>query len=851
MRDKRKALVEGEWGPKLDQLVAAVGTPPLERVAALLMYRRQARDARVTIALAQRIDEVLLKAATPELLQAKTPSDVPTRLNALLALFDQARSTAAPLAVLEACAAAFSKSLAVGFPPVTGPAGVERLSMLLQLRDDVRTRQFPPAVDQALTPELQKLATASFEPATPATALARYDVTVKLRNRARALGAPDVAIALADRAHDDALTQVLAMASAEMAAHRYVPAFDLLLPWANQVDASHPLRAKLTQVQTEGGAWHASEAAKLPSGYRKLMHLSFESTLRSGGSRPPVQAERQALAPTWQSSFTLKPTLAVSQACSAAADGVVRALGKGSRELAVQLELSACQVRDTNSVRSQSRAYVTEEKYYEQIQVQVGTRYERVQTGSHKEQCSKASSLEGYVWQGVCDVPDYENKAVPIYETREIEKRRDVERSLSFPITKRSVRVDVGGVVSLTWEDGSALKVPFSSTRTDEAETFRYEVPGRRLEDRGTIEQQGLPPGFGPASTTSAVAAMAGAEASTQVHTAVRALRAKVAREAGAKALQVGDEAAAGEAFVRSVLHDSKAEGDAAAWFTKQFGVSAEVAGAVLSANGVGRSLPAALPVPTAVAYAPKPLEAKSDDFAAQAQSLERDVGGVTTATYQSGLMPPNEFVDGHVGVVPFENGGGLGSRVAVAAAFDFHYSPLEMIGLRYGFALYDQLGIRFSIGMMASGRRTYDDGKKEGPLALTIDAGYAAHIGLRLPYVSVFAGAGAGYMHTAGGDSLAYGFHVEPSVRLGLRLFRTKQLIVEATGLVPLIPGVAHKDRAAISFPILGSEGIDLKLSVERTLLPSSQLSADGVTRLPTELKPVFMAGVQVGARL
>ncbi|MBL9037197.1 MAG: hypothetical protein JNG84_01660, partial [Archangium sp.] len=140
VRDKRKALVEGEWGPKLDQLVAAVGTPPLERVAALLMYRRQARDARVTIALAQRIDEVLLKAATPELLQAKTPSDVPTRLNALLALFDQARSTAAPLAVLEACAAAFSKSLAVGFPPVTGSAGVERLSTLLKLRDDVRTR---------------------------------------------------------------------------------------------------------------------------------------------------------------------------------------------------------------------------------------------------------------------------------------------------------------------------------------------------------------------------------------------------------------------------------------------------------------------------------------------------------------------------------------------------------------------------------------------------------------------------------------------------------------------------------------------------------------------------------------
>ena len=70
-------------------------------------------------------------------------------------------------------------------------------------------------------------------------------------------------------------------------------------------------------------------------------------------------------------------------------------------------------------------------------------------------------------------------------------------------------------------------------------------------------------------------------------------------------------------------------------------------------------------------------------------------------------------------------------------------------------------------------------------------------------------------------------------------------------TGFLPFVPGVARKDRLSISFPLLGSLGFDLKLSVERSAFPGSELAADGVTRL--DLGPVHYqsAGVQVGARL
>ncbi len=89
----------------------------------------------------------------------------------------------------------------------------------------------------------------------------------------------------------------------------------------------------------------------------------------------------------------------------------------------------------------------------------------------------------------------------------------------------------------------------------------------------------------------------------------------------------------------------------------------------------------------------------------------------------------------------------------------------------------------------------------------------------------------------------------MEPAARLTLRLFRTKQLIVEASGFVGLVPDVARKDRVMISVP-LGTKGLDLKLSIERTLLPAWNFGPDGETRRSLGELPVQSLGIQVGAR-
>ena len=73
----------------------------------------------------------------------------------------------------------------------------------------------------------------------------------------------------------------------------------------------------------------------------------------------------------------------------------------------------------------------------------------RVEAGTHQVQCSKPAGLEGYSWNGLCTVQDYENKQVPVYGTRTVQKSREVTRSLTYPVAvhapEASAAVSVDG----------------------------------------------------------------------------------------------------------------------------------------------------------------------------------------------------------------------------------------------------------------------------------------------------------------------------------------------------------------------------------------------------------------------
>ncbi|MES2643573.1 MAG: hypothetical protein V4850_29075 [Myxococcota bacterium] len=848
VRKKRKRLMEGEWSPKVDALFATAPTPTtLAYVEELFVLRKEAFGAGIPEELAARIDVEMRRVVSPAELRTADIAEVPGRLAALIALYDSALRIGAPQDSIDAILGAYAESLAVGFPAPGPTEGLDRLTQLLDLREQMRTRRFPGPIDAALDAELQRVADASFVPATAANAVARFDATLTLRTRARAFSAPPAAVVLADRAHEDALTHVLARADAESAAHRYLPLYDELTPLAVRVEPGHPLLARLAGVAAEGASWHTAEAAALPDGFRKLLHKSLAGTLL--GKRVLAEAARKALEPSFTTSLTLQAQLSVDPSCAGMGELVTGALGKGARAMPMPLALTSCVGREGDSVSYRDHSYTAEEIYYVQENVQVGTRTEQVISGYHDEQCSKPSSLDGYVWTGVCQVADYKTETYPVYELQDVEKRRDVTRTVQYAVTTRTVQVDVGGVATLTWDDGTALRVPFDHRRTVAAEGWSYDVPGRTSADASSRFTQTISSSHSVAAFRREAGSAVAGDIGTNMAAAVRAHRARLARAEGQRALTAGDAAGAGEAFVRSVLHDGKAEAEAAAWFLADAGLSATQVETVLAAGGATRAQPAGTPLPVASAYT-------SDGITVGAGAAMRKdmvVDGITTETYQKGIVPPNEFVDFHVGIVPTEiQTGKPGARMGAAVGFDMHYNFLEMaLKLRYGLVVHDQFGLRFTMGMIPPKlKQEYTNGEDEGPIAVTVDPSYALYLGLRLPYFGVFAGGSAGYLHAAGGDTVAFGYHVEPGARLTLRTFRTYQIIVEASGFVS-IPGVPRKDRLMVSFPVLGRKGMDIKISAERTLLPARHLAADGETKESLGVLPVNIVGVQVGARL
>ncbi|MES2640723.1 MAG: hypothetical protein V4850_14605 [Myxococcota bacterium] len=847
IRKQRQRMMEGEWSPRLDALVATAPQPATPaHVKALVELRKEARAAGIPQSLAERIDAELVAATTAEALRATSREAVPARLEELLALFDTALESGAPQAAVDAILAAYAESLGVGLPAAGPDEGLARLAALLDRREAIRGRQFPTAVDTSIDAELAHVGVATFPAATPDESVARFEETRALRRRARALGAPAPALALVDRAHEDALRHILAGADADAAAHRYVTAYDRLARLAEDVEPGHPLLARLAVLARDGTAWHEAEAAALPTGYRQLLHLSLADALSAADSATTARVSaRRALEPAFATAITLQPTYTADASCAGMGDLVTPTLARDGRKVVTAITLSRCVSRESDALSTRNHDYVTEELYYVPEQVRVGTDYERVEVGTERFHCVKTNETTREEYDSVCSRPVYESREIPIYETRQIEKRRDVPGTVAYEVKTRTVRVEAEGVATLTWDDGTALSVPFSHERDGLAEGWHYAYPGRRVGADKQFGNQAIPASIAVGPMRQMVGTAIGTQVSEQLLAKVRAHRARLAREEGARALAAGDDAAAGEAFVRSILHGGSADAEAAVWIESSVRVNPRVAEFVLRAEGSPR-VPiagAALPVPEV--YTPAPIVGGEGAVLRSDTAVKRMV----KEGYEPGIKPPYEFGRAHLGFVMSEiqTGPNLVSRGAPSMGFDLQFSPLELATrLRYGPVVHDELGLRFTIG------GTYADSAEENTLesalALTFNPTYALYAGLRLPYFGVFAGASAGYLHATSNDIVAFGYHVEPAVRVTARLFGTQNLIVEASGVAGLVPGVAHKNRIAVSFPALGRHGLDVKLSVERALLPARERPGESWSSLG--VLPVNTAGVEVGAR-
>ncbi len=849
VREKAEELADGDVGPRLRALTAEnAGGDPLARCQQLIDLRNKAGGASEETK--QHIREAIAQRCDPVALRPALAADAKAALDQTLPLVEAAQRSVNQ-AVLERLVTVLDDALARPWLPAAPGTALERMEAVCKLRERLRALPVPTATDARLDAELDRLAAAGFVPATPANARARFLELLGTRTRARALHLPAKALAMVDAAHDDALALVLADATRLAGERHYLAVHEALAPLSTKVEANHPLRARHEALLGEGVAFHRQAAQDTPSGYRRLLHLALAASLSNGAQRGPATALQQELRSDYVTTLAPKVTLDATGACAAAGATLLGSLGVGTKH-PVTLRLQRCVSDARDGVQQRSANYVTEEAYFVQETVQVGTRRVQVQTGSHQEQCSKASSLPGYTWQGLCTVPEYGWKDEPVYETRQVQKVRDRNGSVSYSVTTRVITAEVSGVAQLTWDDGTVLEVPVRGEWRDSAEQYTYQLPPRRLEGRPEAFSARIGATFTAATALERASANAGSQLRAAATAKARAQRAKLAREDGVKARAAGDEAAAGEAFVRSVLLDDTAEGEAAKWLEAQLGVSASLVSPVLVQAGVARRVPdTAAVLINPPAWVSPGLVAK----AGVSDPAPKDVSQITQRVYHEGIRGPAVYVDFHFGLVPWDvqvAGAALGTRVAIPLTADLHYHPLAtLLPLRYGFAVHDDAGLRGTFGFHTAAPRKYENGDKEPVLAASIDVSYALYLGLRTHYFNVYAGASAGFQHAASGQTWASAGHLEPAARVGLRLFRTYQLLIEATGFLPFVPGVTRKDRLSISFPILGSLGFDVKLSVERTTMPGSTLADDGKTRV--DIGPVIFqsAGVQIGARL
>lgn len=846
IRDKRRVLVEGRWGPELDVLVGpAAERDGLVHCEQLLTFRRRARDAGPTAALASRLERVVTEECTAARPEPALPSAAPEATTKTLHLLDVAWTTFAPQPVLDAVLVTLEKALARPWPVVGRGKGLDAMRALLTVKRTLRNQRVPARFEAALDQPLLLAAQAGVEP-NGRSPTEHFAATLTLRTDATRLAVSPAVLQALEPAHRAATDVLVAEARATPAA-RALETSSRLAPLTATLEEGHPLRAAHAEVLARGVAHHQAQAAA-HEGFAKLFHLLAAANLGKE-HRPAAEAAREALGDQWQTSLSFTAARAqVEAACEGSLPLVTRAMaGTARRTLAAQVDLSRCTVTPSERTESRSVSYRTEETFQETVRVQVGVRSEQVQVGTRDEQCTSGSSVPGTYWQGVCKVPVYETKVYPVYEDRQVTKVRAVDRTQFYSVRVVRLTAQVSGAARVSWDDGTTLVVPFTATDSDEAEAFSYQIPGPTLGSTPISSSQVIPASFRGENTLQRASSQAGSEAVRALTARVRAHRAALARADGVKA---GDVAGALDAFVTSVLLDGAVEAEAASFFSQQHGLPPARATRLLTNREALETVPAAV---APVRAEPNPLTALQARKDPSGTPFEVNVDALES---YGDARPPTEFFAFHVGVVPWEIQTGPAiaqGAIALPIAFDLHFHPMGFLNLRYGLVLHDDVGVRFTLGVLTGGtRRDYTMAPREPGTAVSIEGSYAAYVGLRVPYFAVFGGLQVGAQHAALGHTWAPGAHLEPAVRLALRLFGVEQLIIEGTGLVSLVPGIARKDRLMVSFPLkfLKDFPFDLRLSVERTLFEGSALSADGLSRQPIGPVPFQMAGAQLGAR-
>jgi hypothetical protein len=824
---KYRSMALHEWSGKLDDAMNA-SSDPTARLLALLALRVEARTSGAPAKNIDEIDQAVARASDATSLAAAEPDRAAAHLEELLAAFATARARSAPKATLDALTAATVEHVHAAVPMPPSQTGLERLQWALALRSQVREQGLPVDIDASLDALFAPLATAAV-PSVPAERAAdEMTSAIALKQRALQLGAPAAAIEFVDRMLDATLGPALARAQAVARQHDYVTAYAELGAALAPLATTHPRRAQLGAIATDAVAYYTGEAAKHPPG---LVHLTYASLAAYFGG-PSVAAESTALASTWSVPVRLEPTFDGSP-CGALTSQIA-ATGAG-RAARVSVHLDTCTIDDAVTSESRTKPYETEEQRQSGSH-KVVTKEKVPDNGTHFEDCTSREGIAGVVLarcevqntgyitiEHVTDVPDFETVKVPGRQPYSAEIHR--------------LRAQISGTAVTTWDDGTVLRVPIrvDTTATDERWSVTY--PGATAGAPARTEGHDLAPSFNVASMTASAASNVSSQIDG-IRQAIAAHRAEVARAEGVAALGRGDDAAAGEAFVRSVLISGRATDEAAAWLSRTTGVSPE---SIASALRGGRAPePRAPDWPMAMAYGggaiPETAEPERVVSVVDSSALDTD-DELKDYLLKYGYDHGYAFL----AALPYQLETTAGTRTSPMLGVMLGSSPIGR-KTNYGLVVRDDLGIKAGLGY-----RLGDGlGPDEGHLVWGVDAGYWFMLGLRTHTFGIYAGAGGGFMKLSAGDSKASGFHVEPIAEIQVRAIGAYNITLDVTGFATLASSLARTDRVSMLLPFTPRTGLGIMAVYESTNLETTSTMTDGsAVDLGRQTARLFVLGV------
>lgn len=463
---------------------------------------------------------------------------------------------------------------------------------------------------------------------------------------------------------------------------------------------------------------------------------------------------------------------------------------------------------ETRAYRFQSEHEVEREEQY-QVRVPV-TRYR-----TEQRQCTKPSSLDGYVWTGLCDyqVPYTDHE----YETRTrivtvIEAYEGQQEYVARVLTRRA---GMQGRLVATTEEGASFAIPIQVLVEDVEDAYDFLIPPEKFGGPPRRIQRSIPGDFTMPSARAAAAERIATVFHRALEEVVQTYRAELAMARGRAAQAAGDLELAGHELARAALHVGRLDRATEPYWLGTLGVDLALVEAALFGAGVRPDVPSDAerrgPAPPPLEPLP-PIPSPEiwiDTYVIEAKGFDRMFRG-----HDSGSFRARAFTYVIPDLPPRAGGEGDGDRYAPMIGLSYHLGALQYLvngQSGWGPRIFDEVELG-----LAGGVSVTEKASGENRAAYMFTARYLLGAGVRTHHVSLFGGMRVGANYLRAGHVRTAAFHLDPFVRLAIRTSGPAQIVLYLSGF-QLLDEMHRVDTAVLRVPIKHRIPVELVLTAER----------------------------------